>query len=860
MSKKILLSLLLTGFAGYAQAQHKGNAALASAQQFPDSITVKVHPSYDKVSHTHYWFFGKNYRKEWGTAVKLPLIKVSELYGGLVPVKEGGGMQSKSLRLENKSGKQWVIRSVEKTPDKLLPEGLQGTFAIDWVNDAMSGQHPFSALIVPPLARAANVYHATPVIGVVAPGNDLGQYAREFEGMVVLLEEREPAGNSDNTIKMMEELKEDNDNRFDGEQFLRARLLDLLIGDWDRHEDQWRWLVRKEGKTKVYQAVPRDRDQVFHVNQGLFPSVAALPWVDPLLGDFTGKLSGVKYSLFKTRFMNAYPDAQLSYTAYMRVVNDFVKAETDEVLEAGLRLLPAEIYPVRHDELLAILKKRRANIPAAMTAYYNFSRKTIDIRTSDKSEQVTITDAPDKGMHIVINKIDKDGSPKNVLLDRIYQSSVTKEIRLYVSGGNDRVIINNSASPIRLRLIGAEGTKSYELKSSAHKVKLYSRKDSVTLSGAVNRFSQHLSNDTLNTKFVPNNPYNIWMPLATAAINADDGFLLGLGVKYIRKDGFRKLPYASMQQVMVTRSFATDAFRIRYSGEWIQAIGKADITLQAFIQAPDNTLNFFGRGNESVLVKGDNYRRFYRTRFDTYQFDPALRWHTGRGTTLSVGPSLQFYHLNKEDNAGRFINQTSLINSYDSLLIDRDKAHAGILVNFNSNHRNNNILPTEGYYLNVTLQAYKGLNDDSKSFMQIRPEFTFYQRLNSSGTIVLSDRVGGGVSIGNPAFYQSMFLGGQGNLLGYLQNRFAGQHMVYNNLQARIKLFNVASYILPGQLGLAGFYDAGRVWIKEEDSSKWHQGTGGGLYFSPAGLTILQFMAAHSKEGWYPYFSMNFRI
>lgn len=860
MLKKLPLLLLFTCLAGYSEAQHTGKSKPAPAQQFSDSVVVKVHPSYNDVSHMHYWFFGKNYRKEWAASVKLPLIRISKIYGGLTPVKEGGGMQSKSLRLADKSGTEWVIRSVEKTPDKLLPENLRGTFALDWVDDALSGQHPFSALVVPPMAEAAGVYHANPVIGVIAPDETLGEYNKIFSGMVVLLEEREPGGESDNTPKMQKELQKDNDNHFDGKQFLKARMLDMLMGDWDRHEDQWRWLDVKDGKGKLYEAVPRDRDQVFHVNQGLFPSIAALPWIDPLLGNFEGSLSRVKFSLAKTRFMKGYPDAQLSYAEWMETVNAFVKAETDEVLEAGLKRMPVEVYKMRHDELLAILKERRKNIPAAMTEYYRFVYKIADLRTSDKNEQVLITDAPDQGMRVVINKLDKQGQVKDQLMDMTYHADITKELRLYVSDGNDKVVINTTASPIKLRLIGAAGEKTYEVKQAAHKVQVYGRNDSVQFTGDVNRLRRHLSNDTLNTRFVPTNHYNVWMPLATAAINADDGFLLGLGFKYTKLDGFRKLPYTSTQQLMVTHSFATDAFRIRYNGEWIQTIGKADIVLQAFIQAPDNTLNFFGRGNETALVKGDNYRRFYRTRFDTYQFDPALRWRIGKETTISVGPSLQFYHLNLDDNNGRFINQPSLINSYDSLTVNKDKAHVGLLVNVTSNHRNNNILPTSGYYFNVTLQGYTGLNQYSKDFMQIRPEFTYYQKLNSSGSIVLSDRIGGGVTVGQAAFYQSMFLGGQGNLLGYLQNRFAGQHMAFNNLQARIKLLNIASYILPGQLGISGFYDAGRVWEKGEDSSKWHQGTGGGLYFSPASLTIIQVMAGHSTEGWYPYISMNFRI
>lgn len=857
MKKNIpILSLLLMGSA-YSYAQ---KIEPASWQKFTDSTTVKVHPSYNDVSGTHRWFFGENFRREWAASVKLPVIKLSQVNGGLSILKEGGGMQSKSLRLEDKTGREWVLRSVEKIPDKLLPEGLQGTFAVDWVDDEFSGQHPYSALIVPPLAEAAGVPHANPVIGVVAADPALGQYNKQFTGMICLLEEREPTGKSDNTLKTQGELVEDYANRFDGAGFLRARLLDLLVGDWDRHEDQWRWAVDKDGKAKNYDAVPRDRDQVFHVNQGLFPSIAALPWIDPLLGNFKGQLKGVKYSLFKTRFMRQYPDAQLSYDQWMKITNDFVKAETDEVLEAGLKRLPKATYDIRHKELLAILKQRRDNIPAAMSQYYSFINRIVDIHVTDKAEQITISDAADKGMRIAVEKLNKEGQSKGTLMDVTYQPNITKEIRLYTAAGEDHIIINNSTSPIKLRIVDSTGNKTYDVKQSNGKVQVYEPKGNTSFTGDVGRLNRHLSNDTLNNRFLPTNLYNVWMPLATAALNKDDGFLLGLGFKYIGKDGFRKLPYSSLQQVMVTHSFATDAFRIKYNGEWIQAIGKADFTMQAFIQAPDNTMNFFGRGNESQLLKFDGYRRYYRTRFDTYQFDPALRWHTGKGSTLSAGPSLQFYHMDVADNAGRFINQTSLINSYDSLTLNKDKAHVGLIVNYISNQRNNNILPSKGFYFNVLVQGYTGLNSYSKSFFQIKPEFTFYQKLNSSGSIVISDRIGGGISIGNPAFYQSMFLGGQGNLLGFLQNRFAGQHMIFNNLQGRVKLAKIASYILPGELGLSGFYDAGRVWIKDEHSDKWHQGTGGGLYFCPASLTIVQVLAGHSNEGWYPYISLNFRI
>lgn len=862
----ILIISLLPGIAmaqsGTKKKKKKKNQQADSVYvpSFADSIVRAVHPSYNEVSAVHRWLFGENYRREWAVPTKLPVIRLSTFHGGLTPEKQGGGMQSKSLRLVDKNGTEWVLRSVEKSPDKLLPEGLRGTFAVDWVGDEFSGQHPYSALIVPPLAEAARVPHANPVIGVVADDAALGEFREMFAGMVCLLEEREPTGPSDNTLKMEGQLIKNYDNRVDGALFLRARMLDLLMGDWDRHEDQWRWAGKKKDKDDVYEAVPRDRDQVFHVTEGLFPSIAALPWIDPMLENFDGEIPRVKYSLYKTRFMKAFPDLQFSYEEWMKAAHEFVKAETDEVLEAGLKRLPVETYRMRHDELFRKLKQRRDHIPAAMSEYYYFINRVVDIRLTNKNELVTVTDAPNKATHIVIEKINKDGENKGKLMDMTYHPDITREIRIYLSAGNDKVVVNNAISPIKLRFVDSAGNKAYHIQQAGKRIQVYGQKDSTTFTGQVNRVGKHFSTDTLNSRFVAANLYNIWAPLATAAINADDGFLLGLGFKYTGVDGFRKTPYSTKQELMVTHAFATDAFRIKYNGEWISAVGKADFIVQTYIQAPDNTMNFFGRGNETALNKMPGYRRYYRARFDTYQFDPALRWQTGSNSTLSVGPSLQYYHFDATDNAGRFITQTNIINSYDSLIINKDKIHAGLTVNFTSNQRNNDVLPSKGYYFTMAVQGYAGLNNYSRSFAQIRPEFTYYQSLDADGNIVLSDRIGGGVSLGSPAFYQSLFLGGQGNLLGYLQNRFAGQHMAFNNFQGRIKLANIAGYILPGQLGLTGFYDIGRVWIDDEHSGKWHQGVGGGLYFCPASLTVLQVLAGHSEEGWYPYVSLNFRL
>lgn len=859
IKKTLFSSSIFTAFSLIGLGQVR--TGTAANQVFKDSMVVAIHPSYNKVSGIHRWFFGENYRKEWSTPVKMPIIRISELYGGLKPIRQGGGMQSKSLRLVDPSGKEWVLRSVEKIPDKILPEGVKGTFVVDWVDDEFSAQHPYSALVVPPLADAVGVPHANPIIGIVVSDPALGEYNKVFSNLVCLMEEREPTGHSDNTLKMEAALIKNYHNRLDGEKFLTARMLDLLLGDWDRHEDQWRFTDTVIGPNRVYEGVPRDRDQVFHLAEGLFPTIASRSWLDPTLEHYEGNIPRVRYSLFKTRFLKQFPDAQIPYDRWMQLAHEFVKAESDAVLESALERLPRETYKIRHDVLLNKLKERRDHIPAAMSDYYKWINRIVDLRTTDKDENISLTDNPDGGLRVTVTKPPQKNNQKDTIWRVNYDPAITKELRLYTSGGDDNIVINTPKTGIKVRIIDSAGIKTVKELASNQKVDLYGPLGGANITGDAKKIRNRLSADTAAGHFVPTYLYNIWMPLATASLNADDGFLLGLGFKYTGFDGFRKSPYTTVQQLMVTHAFASDAFRLRYDGEWTAVLGKADVLLRADIQAPDNTMNFFGRGNETILDKSGDYHRYYRVRFDQYKFDPALRWHTGKGSVFIAGPSLQYYHFEADDNTNRYISQpASRANTYDSLTFEKPKVHVGINASFVSDRRNNNVLPYAGYYINVQLLAYNGIGGNADNYLQIKPEFTYYQKLNNSGTITLSDRVGGGVTFGKPAYYQSLFLGGQGNLLGYLQNRFAGQEMIFNNLQGRVKLFNLASYVLAGQVGLTGFYDAGRVWVSDEHSDKWHQGTGGGIYFAPAGLTCFQFLAGHSSEGWYPYISMNFRL
>lgn len=831
----------------------------ANAQQkkdFPDSTTVRLITRYDSVSNLHRKLFGENYRKDYSLPTKLPIIRISQIGGGLTALQRGGGNQSKSLRLMDPKGKEWVLRSVEKYSEVLLPLALRQTFAKDVIKDNMSAQHPFSALVVPVFAQAAGVAHTDPVIGLVAPDENLGKFAPDFVNTVCLLEEREPLGKSDNTAKMMKRLAENSNIQFDAEAYLKLKCIDVLLGDWDRHSDQWRWLLDKKGDSSIYRPIPRDRDQIFYGSDGLIQRFAQSSWFLPMMQGYERNIKDIDWYLWEGREINAKWFSQLDEPTWDKIVRNFCDEMTDEVLEAGLKKLPEPGYSLRHDSFMAMLQKRRSELPSLMNHYYRFFNRIVDIELTDDSEWVFVNASSDSNMQLSVKKISKNN--QKTTFSRVFDPAVTKEIRLYLRNGNDHLTIEGNNPPIKLRVVGGDGEKSYTVNAPLKNVALYEKKTGYELNGQFsNRLKLHLSDDSANTAYAAKDLYRRRLIFPVIGFNNDDGLAVGMAFNF-KNPGFRKLPYGNSQTVSFLYSFATSAIKFTYKGEWVKAVGKADFGIDANAYTPNNTQNFFGLGNQTPFEESRKNITYYRARFNLYQLQPYLKWRNEK-SSFSIGPALEYYAYDQTGNVDRFITQTSKLYSPDSAMISRNKIFSGAIAQYTFNSRNSDVLPTKGFLISIQGKAYGGLNSYSNSYGQINSSIAYHLRLDSSSRVVISDRVGGGITLGKPAFYQSQFLGGQDNLLGFRQYRFAGTQMAYNNLELRIKLANLANYVLPGQIGLIGHYDIGRVWKKDEDSDVWHQSVGGGLYFAPASMTVIRVIASYSREGWYPYIAMKLR-
>ena len=328
-------------------------------------VTAKVHPEYDSVSSLQRFFLGNNYRKEWATPVQMKVFDIQNQNGGFTIESLGGGKQTASLRLTDNNNKEWTLRSINKNPHLALPENLRGTVAQSIVQDMISASHPYAPLAIATLSNAVDVRESASELFYVPDDPALGIYRSKFSDQVALLEVREPTINGENAIStanLIDKLIEDNDNRVEQHEVLRARLVDMFIGDFDRHADQWKWGKLDTGKGKLYYAIPKDRDQAFFYSDGLLLKLASLHLL-PFLKGFKYNMQNQKQFNYIERNFDRFFLNRLDKNTWQQTIADFTAKETDSVIASAVDKMPPEIVTFDGNTIVHKLESRREELP-----------------------------------------------------------------------------------------------------------------------------------------------------------------------------------------------------------------------------------------------------------------------------------------------------------------------------------------------------------------------------------------------------------------------------------------------------------------------------------------------------------------
>jgi hypothetical protein len=340
-----------------AAQSHSGVAIVAADSQF-----VK-HGAFFK------FLWGKNYRKVWATPLVVNYFSLRDSQNKFVPVRTGGGLQTKSLVVKDESGSEWSLRSVQKNPDTWLSPFLRKTFVRNIVRDQVSASFPYGSLAVPWLADALKLAHDHPQLVVISNDTSLGKYQKEFADRLCFLEDRNPKGKSVSTEKMFR-IKDSIPNVFiDTITYLKCRLMDIVLGDWDRHPGQYKWYCDTLNGALLFVPIAGDRDQVFFRLQGMIPSVILNLGAMSYMEGFNPSVKNINGFMARGRSLDKKILSNMSKEKWQQVTNEVKAALTDAVLLSSVEDLPPELTSY-HGFLQATMMARRNKLDKLSVPYY----------------------------------------------------------------------------------------------------------------------------------------------------------------------------------------------------------------------------------------------------------------------------------------------------------------------------------------------------------------------------------------------------------------------------------------------------------------------------------------------------------
>ena len=837
--------------------------------EYEEQLTVKTrlpnNYNLKPVGWLHKASLGEHYLDAYLKSYPFEVLDLSTFKGGMTPIKRGGGNQTNSLRLQAANGKQFVMRSLTKDASRALPYPYnQISGAENILRDNFLSAYPFAALVVPPLADAAQVYHANPKLYYIPKQPALGYHNDLFGGDVYLVEERlggnweEQAslGNSKkiiSTLDVSEKISKNHKHRVDHAWVVRSKLFDMLIKDWDRHDDQWRWASFEEEHGKYYRPIPRDRDQAFAKYDGfMMRFIGAVSPFYRQLQTYSPDMKDIRWASWNGKYFDTNFMGEADWKDWENAAKLIQTNVTDEIIEQGFLNVPEAARDEEWQTMVEYTKKRRDNIMKFARMAYEYNSEQVDVLGTEKRDLFEIERLSNTQTRIRAFVLTKEGEKGRQKYERSFDNKVTKEIHIYGLGGDDIFRISGEVDrSILIRILGGLGKDEIVDQS---KVKL-GRKKTLVYDFSTEKNKLDLGKegkDKTSTNFARNtydrkHPHyqpNFTLPLPVLGFNQDDGFLIGFDLTRFRYQ-FKKVPYGQSHRFRLDFATSPQAFNFNYDAVFNEALGTWDLTSKWIYRGDRFSFNYFGYGNES-LNPNVNDLVFNRIRQSKVYADLQVSKTIFDGNAaFSFGPLIE--RTKMDNTTGRFIT------SDDFDITDEDlfeaKWYAGGIVKFSFENVNSIIDPHRGLKLHLAYNVETNLDNSDLTFGKFSVGFTAYRALDKQDRVVFATSLGYESISGEYDFFKAPAIGGGFGLRAFRIQRFRDDNVFFHNNDLRIKLFSSINKFFPFTLGIHGGFDYGRTWSDDDDESDvWHTSYGGGIWLAPVDAFVLSFGQYASKE------------
>lgn len=839
--------------------EQNSNSINQYPNHFPVTTKASIYPKeMTQKSGLHQWLFGELYRDYYGQDIEVKNVRLDTLYGGLKPLRAGGGMQSNSLRLADKDGKEYSMRSLKKNTtrffqtmynDQYMVEDFEDTGASDFLYDIFTASNPFYPFIVQYLAEPIGVNHTKPQLFYVPKQSALENYNQDYGDEFYMIEERPMTehskaknfGEADDIIStsdLMLALQKNEKSKIDEEAYIRARLFDVILGDWDRHQDQWRWAEHQNEDYSIFRPIPRDRDQVFAKFDGALLSYLLQMPSTKHIQNFHKENINLKWLnrsgyVLDLTFLNR-ADEQM-WLDQARYIQEHL---TDAVIENAFAQLPKNLQDETANTVIQKVKQRRDQLQNLAVERYEFLQKLVVLTGTDKQERFEITRQNNGETEVKIFRIKK--SEEELIHQRIYSNDLTKEMWIYGLDDDDIFEVKGEGKKnIKIRLIGGQNHDVYNIENGKN-LKIYDYKTKKnTINGKAN--VRLTDNYNINNYDYNKPKYNAFFALPNVGYNPDDGVKLGANLSY-EVNGFKRDPYSQKHQFSGMYYFATNGFELEYNGTFKNVLGVWNLGLNSRFTSPNFSMNYFGYGNETENVDDEKGMDYNRVRIQQLAVNPTLFREGRYGTKISFG--VNFERLKVEDTFDRYVLEAELPND-----IFEAKHYASTSLAYAYDNYDNKAFPTLGFTFLAQASWHMNLENSNQNFASLDTHLGFTHPLHANGKLVFSTLAKGKVIFNdNFEFFQGAYIGGNNGLRGFRNERFLGRHSFYQSSDVRWQIGSAKGFI-PMKYGVLAGFDYGRVWRSGENSDKWHNTFGGGFWLNAAELTSLSVNYFQSKEG-----------
>ncbi|KQR93571.1 metallophosphoesterase [Chryseobacterium sp. Leaf180] len=814
-------------------------------ESFPATVKASVYSERQaKAGKFYSWLWGNHYRKYYALPVDVPTANLATLNGGFTPFREGGGNQSNSLRLKAKDGQEFVMRAVKKSAVRFLNaqafkknafgNELENTFPDRFLMDFYTTSHPFTNLAVGNLVSKVGLYHSNPKLYFIPKQKALGEFNRNYGNEMYLIEERfssdpttleslDHASDIISTQELLKNLRKNSRYSVDEANYIRARLFDMLIGDWDRHEDQWKWAEYKREDEFFYKPIPRDHDQAFSRYDGAaFKIIMNIPAIRHMKS-FDDDIKNIRWINMEPYPLDLILTKKSTLEEWLKEAKYIQENLTDADIEKAFTDLPKEVQDETIEDLQQKLKIRKTKLQEFATRYYDVLQEKIPLAGTVKRDRFVIV-KNEKSVYVEQFEIEKEGNDK-LVFEKTYYDSQTKELWIYGLEDDDVYEVSGSGKPkINIRLIGGYNHDTYDVKSS--KVKIYDFKaQKNTYTG--NSGKKHLTNDyELNTYNWKLPKYSFFAGFPNINFNPDDGVIVGLVANYT-VNNFVRDPFTQKHTFSANYYTSTGGFNVGYRGVFKKAVFGWDAGIDAKYTTPFFARTFFGLGNETRNDADEDNRDYNRVRISQFKFAPSISTTSWLNFTHQF--QLNFEHSKVQTTADRFVAVSPDVNPQ----VFNGQQFAGANYSLTYKNLNNKAFPTLGLEMMIQAAWLTNLSSPERNFTTYKGNISFYHRIDKKGKFVFAN-ASRAILINNNnfEFYQAAAIGGNNGMRAYRNERFAGKSSFVNNSEIRWDFGRVKNRVVPLNMGILVGYDIGRVWLDGESSDKWHQGVGGGFWLN----------------------------